>query len=181
MGLPAVDRTRHASRPRLRIVRPKKKSRRASAAARADALRRLFQMSVLLMLCAAVFGLGRVMISTQAAEASFDSNRLEQEIKAERLQGDLLEVDKSSLTTPSRIEQIAGETLKMSAASDVSYMCLPGVSAEEQPAHVETVAVAEEGPEHEDALAALFSSVMEMSAGEAQVLLVGDVGLASSR
>lgn len=180
MGLPAVDRTRHASRPRLRIVRPKKKSRRASAAVRADRLRRLFQMSVLLMLCAAVFGLGRVMISTQAAEASFDSNRLEQEIKAERLQGDLLEVDKSALTTPSRIEQIAGETLKMSAASDVSYMCLPGVSAEEQPGHVDPVAV-EEIPEYEDALTALFSSVMEMSAGEAQVLIVGDVGLASSR
>jgi len=168
------------SRPRLRIVRPKKKSRRASAAARADHLRRLFQMSVLLMLCAAVFGLGRVMISTQAAEASFDSNRLEQEIKAERLQGDLLEVNKSALTTPSRIEQIAGETLKMSAASDVSYMCLPGVPAEEQPGRVEPVAV-EEVPEREGALAALFSSVMEMSAGEAQVLLVGDVGLASSR
>ena len=180
MGLPAVERTRHGSRPRLRIVRSKKKSRRVSAAARADHLRRLFQMSVLLMLCAAVFGLGRVMISAQAAEASFDSNRLEQEIKAERLQGDLLEVDKSALTTPSRIEQIAGETLKMSAASDVSYMCLPGVPAEEQPGCVDPV-TAEEIPEHEDALTALFSSVMEMSAGEAQVLLVGDVGLASLR
>lgn len=180
MGLPAVDRTRHVSRLRLRIVRPKKKSRRASAAARADRLHRLFQMSVLLMLCTAVFGLGRVMISTQAAEASFDSNRLEQEIKAERLQGDLLEVDKSALTTPSRIEQIAGEALEMSAASDVSYMCLPGLPVEEQPGCAEPLAT-EKVPKHKDALAALFSSVMEMSAGEAQVLLVGDVALASSR
>ena len=180
MGLPAVDRTRNVSRPRLRIVRSKKKSSRVSAAVRADHFRRLFQMSVLIMICAAVFGLGRVMISTQAAEASFDSNRLEQEIKAERLQGDLLEVDKSSLTTPSRIEQIAGETLKMSAASDVSYMSLPSESAEEQSGRVEPVAT-EAATDQGDALAALFSSVMKMSAGEAQVLLVGDVGLASSR
>ncbi len=180
MGLPAVDMSLQSERSGLRARTPgKKRATRKRNAARHEAARRIFQMSVIVMLCITVFALGRVMIAAQAAEASFESNRLEQEIKAERLESDLLEVDKSALTTPSRIEQIAAETLKMSEASNVSYMCLPGTTSED--AAQQQVSYVKGRADEEDALAALFTSVMEMSAGEAQVLLVGDVGLASSR
>jgi len=134
---------------------------------------------MLLMALAAVFGLGRVMLTAQAAESSYEANRLVADIKTERLEGDLLEVDKSALTTPSRIEQIAGRTMCMAEASQVSYLCLPEEDLEDVEAADDT-ATALDTP-REDGLASLFASVMEMTAGEAQVLLVGDVGLASSR
>ena len=134
-------------------------------------------MCVLVMVCASLFGMGRVMLSTKAIEASFQSEEIAADIKAEQLTGDLLEVDKSSLATPSRIEQIASETMSMSEAGDITYLCLP----DGEIAAVAGTSPPDESTDTEGGLAALFSSVMEMTAGEAQVLLVGDLGLASSR
>ena len=64
-------------------------------------------------------------LAVQATETSFDAGILREDIKAERLYGDLLEVDKSALTTPSRIEAIAGSTMRMADAADVDYLALP--------------------------------------------------------
>ncbi|MDZ4063033.1 MAG: hypothetical protein U1E22_00020, partial [Coriobacteriia bacterium] len=82
-----------------------------------------------IMVALAVAGLGRVALSVEAAETSFEKGVLARDIKAERLEGDLLEVDKSALTTPSRIERIAGSTMEMAAACDVSYLELPAQPA----------------------------------------------------
>ncbi|MDP2182480.1 MAG: hypothetical protein Q8K99_07910 [Actinomycetota bacterium] len=135
-----------------------------------------------IMVALAVAGLGRVALSVEATETSFEKGVLARDIKAERLEGDLLEVDKSALTTPSRIERIAGSTMEMAAAGEVSYLELPA----------EPVPVAESGAEWgeesdrgsspaAEGKRGLFQAVMDMAAGEAQVLLVGDAGLASSR
>jgi hypothetical protein len=125
------------------------------------------------------------MLSARAAEISLHSGELRQDIKSERLAGDLLEVDMSALTTPSRIESIAGATMKMTDAKEVSYMRLP-TPAPEQDAQVtrsspEPERVSEAPVGHPSGFAALVSSVMDMAAGEAQLMLVGDVGLASAK
>ncbi len=110
------------------------------------------------------------------------SNDLRKDIKAERLVGDMLEVDRSALTVPSRIESIAGATMQMAEADSIEYMALPE-SAQTESAEVNETAeepVAETtGSRNQEGVAGVFASVMEMAAGEAQVLLVGDVGIAS--
>jgi hypothetical protein len=123
-----------------------------------------------------IFGLGRVALAVQATETSFDAGQLREDIKAERLHGDLLEVDKSALTTPSRIEAIAGTTMKMADADDVAYLALPEGEAAAAGA-VREVAATEPGQSE----GGVVDALMELAAEEAQVLLVGDVGLASPR
>jgi cell division protein FtsL len=130
------------------------------------------------VLCAvSIFGLGRVAVAVQATETSFDAGRLREDIKAERLHGDLLEVDKSALTTPSRIEAIAGSTMRMADADDVAYLALPEKEAVPTGAASDPLAADDTSSGEGGVVAAL----MELAAEEAQVLLVGDVGLASPR
>ena len=194
MGLPALD-MRHRGapvRPRLRLVAQPATARRPKRAstARADQhCREVFNLACVVMIGLTLFGLGRVMLSARAAETAMQSGRIQSDIKAQRLQGDLLEVDKSALATPSRIEGIAGTTLKMAAAPVADYMTLPC----ETPPEPVTDAVAEPvvaAPEVSSAdadpgstggLAGMLASVMQMATGEAEILLVGDAGLASAR
>jgi hypothetical protein len=100
---------------------------------------------------------------------------LRTDIRNERYEGDLLEVRQSALGSPERIRAIAGKALGMAPASSVSYLELgsKGKATAEVP-----VAKAEVAP---SGLAQALSNVMDLTAGEAEVLLVGDVGLASSR
>jgi hypothetical protein len=147
-----------------------------------------------------VMGIGRVMLTAKAAEASIDAGRLHADIKAERYAGDSLEADRSALATPSRIESIAGESLKMGHAPTVDYLELPplvgevefgaDVALEDSPALTlmsDTAAAPSEAPTVQASsggsgkVAAVVASVMELAAGEAHVLLLGDVGLATSR
>lgn len=200
MGLPAVD-MRHRGapvRPRLRVVsapktRGRSRSRSVSSARYEQRCREVFTLACVIMVGVTLFGLGRVMVSARATETAFESGRIESDIKAERLKGDLLEIDKSALAAPSRIEGIAGQTLKMAAAPAVDYMTLPSESATKA-ADTRTVASASthaESPERvasadvssgsSSGLAGMLASVMRMAAGEAEVLLVGDAGLASAR
>ncbi len=149
MGLPALqhrhtaETTRRTSRGSSSTRRPSKaRSGKKRPAAKGSARRsapstharrrtrrdpsRAAFAAVCLLLCAlAIFGLGRVAVAAQATEASFEANQIREDIKAERLTGQLLEVDKSALTTPSRIEAIAGSTMKMADANDVCYLALP--------------------------------------------------------
>ena len=173
MGLPAL---RHESltaaiRPHLRVVTPKAKKaaakrRRVSHAAAYQA----FVFFAVAVGAIAALGVGRVWLSVQATQASIDSTKLRQEIKSERYRGDLLEVQQSALATPSRILAIASGNLGMAPATSVTYLRLtsapvPAPAAETAAQHGETI----------------VERAMHAAAGEAQVLLVGDVGLTSSR
>jgi len=123
-----------------------------------------------------VLGFGRVWLSVQAAQASIDSGKLRRDIKIEQYQGDMLEVQQSALATPSRIQAIAGGTMGMAPAASVSYLDLRGDSAPNPSA---TLASAKPVPS--DGLSGTLAKAMDVAAGEARVLLVGDVGLSSSR
>jgi len=195
MGLPAVD-MRHRGapvRPRLRLVPASvaaRKPKRTSTARRDQRCREVFNLACVVMVGLTLFGLGRVMLSARAAETAMESGRIQGDIKAQRLQGDLLEVDKSALATPSRIEGIAGETLKMAVAPAVDYMTLPSAPAEALPTDAAAEGAENAPPEVSSAdvdsgtaggLAGMLGSIMQMAAGEAEILLVGDAGLASAR
>lgn len=185
MGLPALrlsHQTRN-TRPHLRVVRPSTASRRRRCTrARADGSREIFALACVLLAGLALFGLGRVMLASRATEASIRSSALREEIKAEQLVGDMLEIDKSTLAVPSRIENIAGNSMQMSDAVSVEYMELPA-DVDAPSAESGSVALTVESQQDDSSAEGsdgLLASILEMAAGEAQVLLVGDVGLASS-
>ncbi len=184
MGVPALRREPTPARartPRLAVVRPavKRSSRACSPAARVEAARSAFRTFALLALVVSVLGIGRVWLSVQAAEASMEASRLRTDIKSERYEGDMLEVRQSALGSPSRIRAIAGEAMKMAPARKVTYLDL------QAPTRATAVSVSESGrPVSEPApagIGALIANVMDLTAGEAQVLLVGDVGLSAAR
>jgi len=134
----------------------------------------VFFAVVVALVC--TLGLGRVWLSVQAAQASIDSTKLRRDIKLEQYQGDMLEVQQSALATPSRIQAIAGGTMGMAPAASVSYLDLRDTSA---PPPKDIVAASAAAPG--SGFAGALGKVMEAAASEARVLLVGDVGLASSR
>jgi cell division protein FtsL len=176
MGLPALKhdhRTEH-KRPHLRVVRPElvRKPGRSRQAANAGA-HQAFMFFAVFIVVVAVLGLGRVWLSVQAAQASIDSGKIRTAIKAARYEGDMLEIQQSALATPSRIQAIAVGTMGMAPATSVSYLEMRDVEA---------------APTSDTAVkpaTAVGSKVMEQvmtaAAGEARMLLVGDVGLSSSR
>jgi cell division protein FtsL len=176
MGLPALRHDSHAvsDRPHLRLVRPKRNS--SSAKRRGVSHAAAYQAFVFFAVAVAVIallGVGRVWLSVQATQASIDSTKLRQEIKNERYKGDLLEVQQSALATPSRILSIATGTLGMAPATSVTYLRLAdGATAQAAPTPSEAKTSQGVG---------LMERAMDIAAGEAQVLLVGDVGLSSSR
>jgi len=178
MGLPALrheTRVPARQRPHLRVVRkPVAPARRGRGkAAQIEAARNAFRTFALLVTLAAVLGMGRVWLSVKAAEASLDASRLRVDIKNERYEGDMLEVRQSALGSPSRIRAIAGAAMDMAPARRVTYLDIAPKGAP-RPA-VQTA------PDEQGGLARVISGIMDLTAGEAQVLLVGDVGLASSK
>jgi hypothetical protein len=146
--------------------------------------KQIFTLACVLLAGLALFGLGRVMLAARATEASIRSSELRERIKEEQLVGDLLEIDMSSLSVPSRIESIAGNSMQMSQAVNVEYMELPSECRDDSSASSDGVALVDESADtadiESDGPTGVLASVLEMAAGEAQVLLVGDVGLASS-
>ncbi len=184
MGIPAL---RHDSpvvttpRPRLRVVKPgtrvattRSTSSKKSPSKAHSAARDLFRSFGILVVAIALLGVGRVWLTVQAAEASIDSTTLRREIKQERYVGDMLEIQQSALATPSRIQAIAGTTMGMAPAATVSYLDMRGSkTARETTVPVEAAA--------SSSSSGLFARVMDVAAGPAQVLLVGDVGLVSSQ
>jgi len=182
MGLPALRheaRTTRAHTPRLRVVKsaPHKPQRKRSAAARAEAARSAFRTFALLTLIVSVLGIGRVWLSVQAAQASMDASRLRSDIKNERYEGDMLEVRQSALGSPSRIRAIAGQAMNMAPARKVTYLDL------NEGAPGKAVALAQPSGQSQarKGVSGMVASMMDLTAGEAQVLLVGDVGLSSSK
>lgn len=185
MGMPALRSDAHVvtvPRPRLRVVKPgarisvaRSTTKNKQGLSRAhSAARDLFRFFGIVVAAIALLGVGRVWLSVQATQASIDSTTLRREIKQERYIGDMLEIQQSALATPSRIQAIAGTTMDMAPATTVSYLDMRGsVAAQEATAPIEPVA--------SGASPGLLARVMDVAAGEAQVLLVGDVGLVSSQ
>jgi len=185
MGLPALKHNAAATRaprPRLAVVRPvAKPARKRSAAAQAQAARSLFRTFALIVMLVAILGIGRVWLSVQAAQASLSSSDLQAQIKSERYEGDLLEVRRSALGSPSRIRTIAGKAMGMAPVGKVTYLDIS--SAGSKPAPVVATVAKAPVPQRADVSAfdATLSKILDLTAGEAQALLVGDVGVASAK
>lgn len=135
-----------------------------------DATRRTFRTFVVVTCVIAALGLVRVWLSVQAAEASLEAGQLREDIKKERYRGDMLEIQQSALSSPSRIRALASATMDMVSVRRVSYLDLPAESV---------VRVRQE--RDSSAIVRALEDAASLAAGEAQVLLVGDVGLASAR
>jgi hypothetical protein len=187
MGLPAVKHdvpsASRARRPRLRVVTSQARPQARTSSAKASnsprtasraAAHQGFVFFAVVVAVVAVLGLGRVWLSVQAAQASIDSARLRKEIKAERYAGDMLEYEKSALATPSRIQTIVGATMSMAPEGPVTYLDLQAEGSGS--------AVAAAPAETRDGSGSrVLERAMDVAAGEARLLLVGDVGLASTR
>ncbi|MDO8963311.1 MAG: hypothetical protein Q7W30_02340 [Coriobacteriia bacterium] len=179
-----------ARRASLRLVEAPRATRRAPASrdarARARAsearARTFFRVFVIALVTLAALGGARIALIVRATEMSISETRIQAGIKAQRIEGDQLEADRSSLSTPSRIENIAAATMSMGRPKSVRYITLPGgeVTATPEAASPSGAEVsrADTAP---GGITALLGAVMEMSAGEAQSLLVGELGLAGSR
>jgi len=139
-----------------------------------------------------VIGVGRVALTAAAAQTSMDSSKLRKEIKAARYEGDMLEVQQSALAAPSRVRKLAGADLALGEPKSVCYLGLDGAAVCEPKAKPKakkpapTAAKRSAGPAKRAQAApkgvdALVQTVIDVAAGEAQLLLVGDVGIASSR
>lgn len=185
MGMPALQHVAPSTtvqRPRLRVVKPgtrvaatsRKPHTKAGVGRAHAAARDAFMFFGIVVAAIALLGVGRVWLSVQATQASMDSTALRHEIKQERYVGDMLEIQESALATPSRIQAIAGTTMGMAPAQTVSYLDIRGTEAPPTPS--EPKAQASSGHS-----AGLLARVVDVAADEAQALLVGDVGLVSSK
>lgn len=177
MGLPALrhEPPQRAQRPRLRVVQPQARpgGRPKKRASHAGAYQAFIFFSAIIIVVA-VLGLGRVWLSVQAAQASIESAQLQRAIVQERYSGDMLEVQQSALATPSRIQAIAGRTMGMAPATSYMYLKLDTSSGGAQP-------VAAGAQQTKTKVGGVLKQVMNVAAGEAQTLLVGDLGLSSTK
>ena len=195
MGLPALkhDAPVQRARPHLATVPSGARGpvERASARGQAAATlrhRELFTAFAVAAVLLSLLGVARVAVTARAAATSIESARIRKAIKAERLEGDLLEIQQSSLATPGRIQEIAGTTMRMSEAGGVCYIQLDGTEVCVPSAATTSVATAETvgagahraGP-RSGMHPGVVTSVLRAALGEAQLLLLGDVALASSR
>jgi cell division protein FtsL len=176
---------RRQPRPHLVETAPAKASRARDARAHARTgearARALFGTFLFVLIALVALGSARVALIVRATEMSISETRLQAEIKAQRVEGDQLEVDRSSLSTPSRIESIASTTMQMGRPLSVRYITLPGGEVTATPEATSPRAAASVTGAHASALDAVLGAILDMSAGEAQSLLVGELGLAGSR
>lgn len=172
---------------RLRLVPPAPKSAGRSSASLDAACRSAFQLVLAGLLALTFFGLARVALSAKVTETSMNALKLEKTIKDETRVADQLELDKSMLVTPSRIESIAAGSLQMTKAPAPKYISVPGTIAVNAPAATgpaapSAVTASETGASGAgSALSAVLGAALDVTEREARTLLVGDVGLAASR
>ncbi len=176
-------------RPPLRLVPARRGRTRACASAHAARLFRVVTICLLIIIASGAF---RVAIAAQAAEAAIDAWELKAELKNERQLSRALAAETSRLAAPSRIEAIASEALDMTRPTAVCYLELPSPAVAEPADPPVRAAEAEAGPA-ETGLAAvaandqvresggLLAVLAELAAGEAQAVLVGNMGLGSVR
>lgn len=192
MAVPALKReARQEAGPVLRLVRGGRRQRGSgrprahrSTAAHVQHHRRIFNSLLVTLFLVMGLAMLRVQVTVSATEAALSANALKSEIESERIRAEMLEADRSALATPSRIESIAQVSMGMDVAEVVSYIEIPssepGGAVDVGP---QASGVPDESGESSagERLADLLSDVMQMAAGEAQVLLVGDAGLATAR
>jgi cell division protein FtsL len=175
-------RLRLVDTPPARAPRP---SARACVCARARAeearARSLFTIFVSVFLCAIALGGARLSITSRAAEYSLSENRLLAEIRQQRVAVDQLEVDRSALSTPSRIAGIASSSMSMGEPRSVNYIAASDIAPAEDAARENGELASAAGSPAAGVFERVVEAVVELSAGEAQSLLVGDLGLAGSR
>lgn len=183
MGLPALrhEPVRQARKPHLRLVKSGKARtggschpRRRSVSNAASFQLYVFVATVIIVV--ALAGVARVWLTVQAAEASVDAARLRKEIKVARYQGDMLEIRQSALAAPSRIQAIAGSAMGMEPVDGISYLDLTAEAKPSSGGRTVDSRRADAG-----GMKRVLASAMNLAAGEAQVMLVGDVGLASAK
>ena len=183
MGLPAIRHIEHGHPvrgPLLRLL-PGGRSAERCPRPRSDArqvarCRHGFRVGCAVLLVLTGTALVRVELTVRATEASLTAGALRSDIEQERIRSEALEARTVELANPSRIESIAGVSLGMAPAEAVAYIEMP-VPPDDSAGAVAGPDVSAPSPR----VAGLLTSIMRMTAGEAQVLLVGDAGLASSR
>jgi hypothetical protein len=196
MGLPALrhEAPRRTPRPSLALVEESRAGTvrfrtGARTASRTQAChsarcRDTFRTFVVIAVLFSGLGVARVALASRAAALSIESGRVSAKIKEVRFEGHSLEIKISQLATPSRIRVAAGTKMKMAPATGIWYMTIPG-SGGRRPVGHKPAATGSADKNVSSARAktsgSLLSSIMHTAAGEAQVLLLGDVGLSSSR
>ncbi len=163
-----------AARPHLRLV-PAASPRRRTASRSSARPVGIFRICCVAMIVLACVGMLRISLAVQAEEAAIDAVSLREDIRTEELTGKSLEADASALKAPSRIEAIAGSALNMTEAQKVTYLDIPADEGSDAAQAATTKAAATDG----SGVSGVVAKVMDLAAGEAQVLLVGDVGLSS--
>lgn len=183
MGLPARRiEAEPFRRTRLYVVPdpPARAARRASTSARTRVraeearARSIFTLFLTALVAIVLIGGVRVAFIARAAEASLSESRVRAEIRAERAERDKLEVERSSLSSPSRIAGIAETSMEMGKPKSVRYVTMDTTASHNTSTSNKVTASA-------SPVEQVFGAVMALSAGEAQSLLVGDLGLAGSR
>lgn len=186
MGLPALKHepamTRsHTSRPSLRSVpAPSANRKKRPACSPEVAAARRFRSFAVVVAVIALLGMGRVWLSVQAAESSLRSGELRHAIKAARYEGDMLEIRLSALASPSRIEAVAGSSMGMTEAREVAYIDISSPERGEADTGGNTDAQSA-ARDRGTPMNRVVADALDLAATEAQILLVGDVGLASTR
>ena len=156
-------------------------SKRPSARAKASGTRAVFAAFVWLALGIAAVAMVRVGVMARVAEMSLSEGSLRRNIKTERIAAGQLEVDKSALMAPSRVESIASTTMQMTKPVSINYLLLPPDAKSSANGASAATSASVGYSARTSGLGAVIGAVLDMSAGEAQSLLVGDVGLAGSR
>jgi cell division protein FtsL len=173
------------TRDRVRMATPSARAdaahkprapKRPSARQNATGARAVFAVFVWVALGIAAVAMVRVGVMARVAEMSLTEGSLRSSIKSERVVAGQLEVDKSALMAPSRVESIASATMQMTKPVSVNYLLLPAGFTRTAGAPAGTSVRTDKS-----GLGDVIGAVLDMSAGEAQSLLVGDVGLAGSR
>ncbi|HAL29838.1 MAG TPA: hypothetical protein DCP20_03865 [Coriobacteriia bacterium] len=172
-----ITRTAAPARPALKVVRGGSRRTRTRAAAIGT-----FRLVATCMVILMTAGVVRVSLAASAAEASIDAWELRSEVKAERQVGRTLEADRSALASPSRIEELACQTLNMTRPAEVCYLEMPAAAVAASPGEDALVDDVDTEPAPvREAAQRVVATLADLAASEAEVLLVGDMGLGTLR
>lgn len=123
-----TEEQRRASRDAGLVVVPGGRVRASGLnAATIRTLTRVFMVVIVMFMFA---GLARVWMSSEATQASVESQRLKIELADATKSGDALEVEYAFTSRTERIQAIARESMAMGPAVDVSYLDLTPQKAE---------------------------------------------------
>ncbi len=170
-----------------------RRSPRSRARTVDERYRSIFNISMVLLVALTALGMLRVAVLARAAEMTLSASRLSASIQDQRTETDRLEMDRNSLSTPARIEGIALTAMRMGRPGSVRYITVSGRPAVARQGALAVQEVAEGsggrstaadtagGMAVYEGVRTVVAALADMSVGEAQALLAGDVGLVGSR